>query len=332
MKITWKLNTRGVTHPEMREFTTVPKRSDRYFRSGITTISGFSLIVLTLIGAFLAVRGYQIFKLEGFKFLTTYDWNVTTDETGKQVVKVGIGAMLIGTVLISFIALIIALPISISAALYLTYYAPTRMKSALVTAIDLMASFPSILYGLWGYFVLMPMAEYWAKLLHKYLGFLPFFKVPEPFYERSPFVAGLVLCVMLIPIITSVSREIYSQAPLDRIQAAYALGATKWAMIRSVVLPFGASGVVGAAMLALGRAFGETVAVFTVLNIVFKPNLDLLFGIGGNVASMIVLKWGEASPIETKALLASGFVLFVLTLLINVVADWVVDRAVKSGK
>ncbi len=321
-----------MNHPDFREFTTVPKRSDRYFRVGVTGISIFSLMILTLIGLFLSMRGFEIFKQEGFKFLTNYDWNVTTDEQGKQVVNVGIGAMLIGTVLIAAIALVTALPISIAAALFLTFYAPERIKKALTTAIDLMAAFPSILYGLWGYWVLMPMAEYWAKLLNKYLGFLPFFKVPEAFFERSPFVAGLVLCVMVIPIITSVSREIYSQTPLERIQAAYSLGATKWSMLKSVVLPFGASGVAGAAMLALGRAFGETVAVFTVLNIVFKPNFDVLFGIGGNVASMIVLKWGEATPIETKALLASGFVLFVLTLLINVIADFIVDKAVKSGK
>lgn len=321
-----------MNQPDFREFTTVPKRSDRYFRFGISGISAFSLLILTLIGLFLSIRGFEIFKLEGFHFLTKYDWSVVTDEQGNQVVNVGIGAMLLGTLLISIIALVTSLPISIAAALFLTFYAPERIKSALTTAIDLMAAFPSILYGLWGYWVLMPMAEYWAKLLNKYLGFIPFFQVPEKFFERSPFVAGLVLCVMVIPIITSVSREIYSQTPLERIQAAYSLGATKWAMLKNVALPFGASGVAGAAMLALGRAFGETVAVFTVLNIVFKPNFDVLFGIGGNVASMIVLKWGEASPIETKALLASGFVLFVLTLFINVVADFIVDRAVKSGK
>jgi phosphate transport system permease protein len=137
---------------------------------------------------------------------------------------------------------------------------------------------------------------------------------------------------MIVPIITSVSREIFSQTPLDRIQAAYALGATKWAMIRTVVLPFGASGVVGGAMLGLGRALGETVAVYSVLNIVFKPNWHVLFGFGGNIASMIVQKWGEASFSESKALLAAGFVLFVLTLLVNLAANSIVRRAVKTGR
>jgi phosphate transport system permease protein len=137
---------------------------------------------------------------------------------------------------------------------------------------------------------------------------------------------------MIIPIVTSVSREIFAQTPLERMQAAYALGATRWGMIRAVALPFGASGVVGGAMLGLGRALGETVAVYSVLNIVFKINWHILYGYGGNIASMIVQKFGEASFTEKKALLAAGFVLFVMTLLVNMVANTVVSRAVKSGK
>jgi phosphate transport system permease protein len=240
--------------------------------------------------------------------------------------------MLVGTVLIAMVALAVGVPLSILTALFLTFYAPDRIKKLLVAVVDLMAAFPSILYGLWGYFVLMPMAIYWAKLLNKYLGWIPVFKVQEAFFERSPFIAGLVLAIMIIPIVTSVAREIFSQTPPDRIQAAYALGATRWSMIKSVALPFGSSGIVGGAMLGLGRAFGETVAVFTVLNIVFKANFEILFGMGGNIASMIVLKWGEASPIETKALLASGFVLFLLTLAVNFFADIIVKRTLKSGK
>ena len=151
--------------------------------------------------------------------------------------------MLVGTVLISMVALFVGVPLSILTALFLTFYAPARFKKLLVAVVDLMAAFPSILYGLWGYFVLMPMAMYWAKLLHKYLGWIPLFNVKEPFFERSPFVAGLVLAIMIIPIVTSVAREIFSQTPLDRIQAAYALGATRWSMIKTVALPFGSSGI-----------------------------------------------------------------------------------------
>jgi phosphate transport system permease protein len=137
---------------------------------------------------------------------------------------------------------------------------------------------------------------------------------------------------MIIPIVTAVSREIFAQTPLDRIQAAYALGATRWAMIKAVAIPYGYSGVVGGAMLGLGRAMGETVAVFTVLNIVYRANFDILLGAGGNLASHIILKFGEASSEEIKALMAAGFVLFLLTLAVNLLADFIVARTGKRGK
>lgn len=318
--------------PKQREITTEPRTSDKVFRKIVSVVALSAFAILALIGTFLAIRGFETFKSQGWHFITGYEWEVIQDDAGNITAKFGIGAMLVGTILIAMVALAVGVPLSILTALFLTFYAPDRIKKFLVAVVDLMAAFPSILYGLWGYFVLMPMAIYWAKLLHKYLGWIPIFNVQEAFYERSPFIAGLVLAIMIIPIVTSVAREIFSQTPLDRIQAAYALGATRWSMIKSVALPFGSSGIVGGAMLGLGRAFGETVAVFTVLNIVFKANFQILFGMGGNIASMIVLKWGEASPIETKALLASGFVLFVLTLAVNFLADFIVKRTLKSGK
>ena len=315
-----------------REITTNPRKSDKVFRSIVSTVGMVAFGVLLLIGAFLIFRGFEVFKLEGIKFLTSAEWQVDVDESGNAKYTFGLAAMLIGTILISVTALIVGVPLSVMTAIYINFYAPERLKKVLTTVIDLMAAFPSILYGLWGFFVLMPLVIYWSKLLNKYLGWLPIFRVDQPFYERSPFLAGIVLAIMIIPIVTSVTREVFSQAPLDRIQAAYALGATRWSMLKTVVLPFGSNGIVGGAMLGLGRAFGETVAVYSILNIVFKINLDILFGMGGNVASMIVLRWGEATPIETKALLAAGFVLFILTLLVNFLADFVVNRAVKTGK
>jgi len=240
--------------------------------------------------------------------------------------------MLIGTLIAALIALVVALPVSVLTALMLNFYAPIWIRTFFITVIDLMAAFPSILFGLWGFFVLMPSAEYWAMLLNRYFGWFPLFQVDQPFFTRSPFIAGLVLAIMIIPIVTSVSREVFSQAPLDRIQAAYSLGANKWSMIKSVVLPFGANGVVGGAMLGLGRAFGETVAVYTVLNLVYAINWQILFGAGGNVASHIVTRWGEAGEYEVKALLAAGFVLFVLTLAVNFLADRIVRSTVKKGR
>jgi phosphate transport system permease protein len=240
--------------------------------------------------------------------------------------------MLVGTILSATVAVIISVPIAVFSALFLEFYSGRKIRSFLIALIDLMAAFPSILFGLWGFLILMPSAEYWAKLLNKYLGWIPIFDVPAPFFTRSPFIAGLVLAIMIIPITTSISREVFSQTPLDRVQAAYALGATRFSMIRAVVLPFGRGGIVGGAMLGLGRALGETVAVYSVLNIVFKPNFRILYGFGGNIASMIVQKWGEASLSESKALLAAGFVLFIMTLLVNFGANFIVRRAVKSGR
>ena len=318
--------------PEARVITTKPRVSDQIFRGVVTTFSFSALLILSLIALFLLINGFSTLREQGFGFITNFEWSIIPDENGKEVAKFGLQAMLVGTLVISIIALFIALPLSVLTALFLTFYAPERVKKILVTVVDLMAAFPSILYGLWGFFVLMPMAEYWAKLLHKWLGWIYIFDVPQPVYTRSPFIAGLVLAVMIIPIVTSVSREVFSQTPLERIQAAYALGATKWGMIKAVVLPFGAGGVVGGSMLGLGRAFGETVAVFSVLNIVFRSNFQILFTQGGNVASMIIQKWGEAGPKEVNALIAAGLVLFVLTLLVNFLANFIVTKTVKSGR
>ncbi len=318
--------------PEKRALTTKPRPSDVAFRTVLNVMSYSSLLILAAIGGFLAFRGFGAFKENGFGFITHAEWSSIVGDNGKEVSSFGMGAMITGTLIIATIALFIGVPLSVLTALFLTFYAPERLKRALVTVVDLMASFPSILYGIWGFIVLAPMATYWAKLVYKYLGWIPFLSVPSPAFDRSPFLAGIVLSIMIIPIVTSVSREIFAQTPLERIQAAYALGATRWGMIRAVALPFGASGVVGGAMLGLGRALGETVAVYSVLNIVFKINWHILYGYGGNIASMIVQKFGEASFTEKKALLAAGFVLFVMTLLVNMVANTVVSRAVKSGK
>ena len=319
--------------PSPREITTEPRTSDKVFR-GLVTAGGLSsLLILGLIAIFLGYRGFEVLIQEGFGFITNSDWSVTVDENANVVESnFGLAAMLVGTILCALVAVVIALPISVFSALFLNFYAPDRLKRFLVALIDMMAAFPSILFGIWGFFVLMPTAEYWAKLIHKYLGWIPIFDLQVPVYTRSPFVAGVVLAIMIIPIITSVSREVFSQAPLDRIQAAYALGATRWAMIKAVVIPHGRNGVIGGAMLGLGRAMGETVAVFTVLNIVFQVNWQVLLGAGGNVASLIILKFGEANPYEIKALMAAGLILFLLTLLVNAIANVIVKTTGKSGR
>ena len=319
--------------PSPRELTTEPRFSDKVFRAVVTAGGLTSLLVLGLIAIFLGYQGFEILVTEGFSFITTSDWIVETDTEGTIVnTKFGLAAMLVGTALCALMAVLIAVPISVAAAIFLSFYAPSSIRNFLISVIDLMAAFPSILFGFWGLFVLMPSAEYWAKLINKYLGFIPFFEVEPRFFTRSPFIAGVVLAIMIIPIVTSISREIFSQTPLDRIQAAYALGATRWNVIRTVAIPYSRGGIVGGSMLGLGRAMGETVAVYTVLNIVYQINWNVLFGAGGNVASLILLKFGEAQPYEVQALMAAGLVLFLLTLLVNFTADRIVARYGSKGR
>lgn len=316
--------------PTPREITTLPRFSDKVFR-GVVTAGGLSsLVILGLIAFFLIFNGFETFRNEGITFLTGFDWVDALPEEGLAA-SYGIGAMLYGTLVLGLLALLFGVPIAVGTALFLSYYAPTWLKKPMVLVIDVMAAIPSVVYGLWGYFVLMPHAEYWAKLINKYFGFIPFFDMPANAFTRSPFIAGLVLAIMIIPIVTSISREIFAQTPLDRIQAAYALGATKWSMIKAVVFPYGRGGVVGGAMLGLGRALGETVAVYTVLNLVYDIRIEVLLSAGGSVASMIVNKFGEADAPELRALMAAGFVLFVVTLIVNFIANLIIAKTARKG-
>lgn len=318
------------TLPLPREITTVPRFSDRVFR-GIVTTGGLStLAILALIAFFLVFNGFEVMRSEGLRFLTGFDWMDAIPEEGLAATY-GIGAMLYGTLVIGILAVIFGVPVAVGAALFLSYYAPEWIKRPMVVVIDVMAAIPSVVFGLWGYFILMPHAEYWAKLIHKYLGFIPIFDMPAPAYSRSPFIAGLVLAIMIIPIVASISREVFAQTPPDRIQAAYALGATKWAMIKAVVFPYGIGGVIGGAMLGLGRALGETVAVYTVLNLVYDIRIEILLSAGGSVASMIVNKFGEADAVELQALMAAGFVLFIVTLFVNFIANIIINRTARKG-
>jgi phosphate transport system permease protein len=321
--------------PQKRELTTEPRFSDKLFQK-ITTTGGLSsLLILGLIFGFLLYQGFSVLRTQGIHFLTSSAWIAAVDSNNSPDAAnshFGIAAMLIGTILCAFIALLIAVPISVLTSLFLSFYAPGVIKKIMITIVDLMAAFPSILFGLWGFYVLMPSAVYWAKLLHKFFGWIPFFKMQSPVFDRSPFIAGIVLAVMMIPIVTSIAREIFAQTPPDRIQAAYALGATRWGMIRTVAFPYGRSGIIGGAMLGLGRAMGETVAVYTVLNIVYQINWQVLLGVGGNVAAMIMLKIGESTLLEVKALMAAGLALFLVTLIVNSIADFIVQRTGKTGR
>lgn len=314
--------------PEPREVKNYFTRVDKIFRGSVASAALFSLVVLFLIAAFLLYRGFEIFSDFGLKFITTSKWDIGNPEDTSTAV-LGIGAMLVGSILTAFIAIVIAIPFAMATALFIQFYAPKSFRTFLTAVLDLVAAVPSVIYGIWGYVVLLPLVEDWSKTMNKYFDWIPFLKVPSGIFGRSPFLAGLLLAIMILPIITSVAREVYSQAPRDLLDATYALGGTKWGGIRSVVLPFGKSGLVGGAMLGLGRALGETVAVYLTLNLVFEVNFKILSSAGGNVASLIATKFGEATPYELKALMAAGLVLFLVTLLVNFGASVVVSRSRK---
>ena len=185
--------------PAPREITTKPRLSDQVFRIVVTIGGMTSLVILGLIALFLSLKGISVLRVEQFSFITESKWEVLQDAEGKVAESTfGLGAMLIGTFLSAFIAVIVGVPIAVLSALYLTFYARGPVKKLLISLIDLMAAFPSLLFGFWGFIVLMGSAEYWAKLLNKYLGFIPFFDVPAPIFERSPFIAGLVLSLIHI--------------------------------------------------------------------------------------------------------------------------------------
>ena len=317
------------TIPAPRKITTEPRFTDKVFRGVVTSGGLLAGLLLGLIGFFLVFNGFEAMRAAGLSFITGFDWVDAIPEDG-QAASYGIGAMLYGTIVTGILAMIMGVPVAVGTALFLSYYAPEWIKKPMVVVVDVMAAIPSIVYGLWGYFVLMPHAEYWAKLIHKYFGFIPFFDMPAPVFTRSPFIAGLVLAIMIIPIVTAVSREVFAQTPLERIQAAYALGATKWSMIKAVVFPYGRGGVIGGAMLGLGRALGETVAVYTVLNLVYDIRIEVLLSAGGSVASMIVNKFGEADPVELQALMGAGFVLFMVTLLVNFLANYIINKTARE--
>ena len=302
---------------------------DKVFRSFVTAGAMVAFAVLSLIAAYLFARGGSTFRHQGISFFTSSTWNAGDPDNGVAP-QFGVAAMLIGSIVVATMAMVFALPFVLGASLFLEYYVSRRIRAVLVSILDLMAAIPSIVYGLWGYLVLMPYAADWAASIHKYLGWIPIFDVQVENYDASPFVASLVLGLMIVPIATAVAREVYSRAPRDQIDAAYALGSTRWGAIRAVVLPYGTSGLVGGMLLGLGRALGETIAVLLTLNLVFKVNFQIFASVGGNVASLIASRFGEAGRDEISALMAAGLVLFVLTLLVNFGASYIVARTSKA--
>lgn len=238
-----------------------------------------------------------------------------------------IAPLVFGTVLGAVIALVIATPLAVAVALFISHYAPRKLAQGLSYVVDLLAAVPSIVYGFWGAFTLAPASVALSVWLNEYLGWIPLFAGPVSVTGRTMLVVSVVLAVMILPIITAVAREVFLQAPSLHEEAALALGATRWEMIRLAVLPFGRSGVISGAMLGLGRALGETMAVATILSVSGAVTFNLISSENpSTIAANIALQFPEASGIDVNVLIASGLVLFVITLLVNMLARYIVER------
>jgi phosphate transport system permease protein len=296
-------------------------------------VGGYSVFaIMGLIAFFLLLRGTTALRASGWSFLTQVKWVPAAHQFG-------IAAVLPDGILIAVIALCFAVPVSLVAALFISEYAPQRIRRVLISVVDLMAAVPSIIYGLWGAALLQPRAALFARWLSQYFGWIPFFKpnddpnaavVSLSNFEASAFIAGIVVAMMVIPIACSVMRGVFAEAPLGEREAAYALGATRWGMVRTVVLPFGRGGIIGGTMLGLGRALGETIAVLLIISPLPEIKFRILTTGTDTISALIAGRFAESTSTQLTALLAAGFVLFVITLAVNTIAAIFVGRS-RSG-
>ncbi len=305
---------------------------DRVFELSASAIGATVLLITGGIGAFLAWQSVPTLERYGWSFFTESAWQPEAD-------ILGIGAVLVGTVSVAAVAMVIAFPLALLTALFISEYAPAGIKATLISLVDLMAAVPSIIYGMWGYFLVMPHAAAFALWLQQNFGWLPFFEIDaDPNaavwdvsrYVGSAFCAGIAVAMMVLPMSCAVMRQVFSQTPPGEKEAALALGSTRWGMVRTVVIPFGRGGIIGGTMLGLGRALGETIAVLLIISpdFVIKPRI---LEVGTNtVSALIAGRFGDASAAQLSALLTAGFVLFVITLIVNTLAAIIVNRS-RSG-
>lgn len=308
-------------------------RGDRIFFRTASASGMLVLGIMVAVGLFLAIQATQALRATGVSFLTTAEWQ---PDSG----KFGIAAVMVGTVLIALVAGVIALPIALGTALFITEVAPTWLRSSLVALVDLMAAVPSVVYGLWGLFLLQGQVIGLSRWINTWFSSLPFFDVARAdpnsplssasVYTASTFIAGIVVAMMVMPISCVVMREVFSQVPVGEREGAFALGSTRWGMIRVVALPFGRGGIIGGTMLGLGRALGETIAVVLVISPRFDINFHILEAGGNSVSSLIALRTFESSGFGLSALMAAGLALFAVTLVVNFTASWFVARS-RSG-
>ncbi|ANP73337.1 phosphate ABC transporter permease subunit PstC [Cryobacterium arcticum] len=315
-----------------RALVSRPSVSDSVFRSVAFTAGGITVAIMLAVGVFLSIRASDALGVAGFSFLTEQVWSPESR-------TFGIASVLFGTVTIALIAMCVAVPLALGTALLISEVAQGRLRSTLVTLVDLMAAVPSVVFGLWGVFFLQANVIPVASWISTYFGWIPFFRVSDASgaalsdasaFTSSAFTAGVVVGLMVVPTTTSVMREAFSQAPIGEREAAFALGSTRWGMIRAVVLPFGRGGIIGGTMLGLGRALGETIAVYMIISPIFTINWQVLKTGSNSVSALIALRYGESSEFGLSALMAAGLVLFLMTLVINFTASSIVARS-RSG-
>jgi phosphate transport system permease protein len=305
------------TPPRVWRRKGIGRWADPVFASIAAVCGVLVLLVLAWMVISTTTTALPVFSSQGISFVTSTNWDPNTNHFGAL-------TFIYGTVVTSLIALIVGLPLSLGVALFVTDYCPKRLKTPLTYAVDLLAAVPSVIYGLWGVFVLLPLfLQPVADFLAKTLGFIPLFKGPAS--GLSYFGAGLILAIMITPIITALTREVITTVPTADRHAAYALGATRWEMIRAAVLPRSRAGIVGAAMLGLGRALGETIAVALLVGSVAKVDASVIHP-GYSMAAVIANTFSEATGEHIQALVGIGVVLFVMTILINMAARAIVWR------
>jgi phosphate transport system permease protein len=322
------VDTRG-----QRELRVTKAPAERAFL-GLTRSSALVVLgVMVLVGLFLTIKAIPALRVAKFSFLTTQAWQ-------PDIHHFGIAGIITGTILIALVALAIAVPVALGLSLYISEVAPAPIRRTLVSLVDLMAAVPSVVYGLWALEYLQGRTVGVSRWIATWFGWIPLFKVDgsDPsnpvqsatIYSASTFIVGIAVSLMVIPILCSVMRESFSQAPLGEREGAYALGATRWGMIRTVVLPFGKGGIIGGTMLGLGRALGETIVVILIISPVFTANVHILQSGGNSVSGLIANLSTESSSFGTSALMAAGLALFALTLIVNFGASAIVARS-RSG-
>jgi phosphate ABC transporter permease protein PstC len=297
---------------------------DRALKWGLTSLAALILVLIVYFFVRLFSEAHPAFSAAGFfGFVFDNGWNVSANQYGAL-------PLVVGTLITSALALVMGVPIAVATALFLTELCPRRLLTPLTILVELLAAVPSVVYGLWGIFFLAPKLQPAEQWVADRLSFIPFIGggvVTIPNY----FVAGLILAIMILPIVSAIAREVMTTVPPDHKEAALGLGATRWEMVRMAVIPYCRSGIVGGAMLGLGRAIGETIAVTIVIG--NAPQLGShLFGQGYTLAAVIANEFGEATGLHRSALFAAALVLFVLTLLVNAVARIFVVRAARSRR